>query len=541
MKGKLWMAALVSLTALVTEFITDASLQSEFFRHAAARMFVPYNAFTNALGDEARAARDQLLVVDIGAQTLARSRDGWPLSYGQHARILERVRRAKPKVLFIDFQFQAPRADDTLSQLGDTLCAFKADGIPVLMAAGSEAANGLLRPELEALRGSDGQRCFEKVSVTYVPSPIDHIAWTYPLKATVGDTELDSAALAIARHLRGEPLLDEHAHDPTMGLVWGTGPASNGPRWQAPAPAHQATEAHADTQANTHADANADGHYCREAAWQDMIPLRQVALRLLQIPADNRPFCPAHRSIEASSLTGPQTQAQASQLAEAMTQRAVLYGGSFDPNDFIASPLQGDLPGVFLHAQAADNLIRYGESWRRTNIGGRLGHQAEWPMTLGALFGMALLTLLLKDVVRFLRHRIRRVLAAARHCLRTWRRAAAASPAQAPEAAHHAVHTHHRSHFVTELRALLGRFGRVYLALMVALPMSLLLENVFWISVFGYSSALAFCLLGEVFASTEEVAAHEQSKASAISADTTAVTPAATGTSSAPHDTKAAS
>ena len=42
------------------------------------------------------------------------------------------------QALFVDIQFESDRADPSLPRLLESLCRYKADGIPVFMAAGSE-------------------------------------------------------------------------------------------------------------------------------------------------------------------------------------------------------------------------------------------------------------------------------------------------------------------------------------------------------------------------------------------------------------------
>lgn len=504
LRGGAGTALMVALVALLMEWVTEASIGSEVARHMAARMFVLYDGYFYSQGAGAAAASDRLLVVDVGKPTLQRWRASWPLAYGQHARLLERLRQARPAALFIDFQFESRRDDPTLPALMDTLCAFRADGIPVFLAAGSEAAEGRLRPELEALRDGQGRPCFEKVAVAHEPSPIDRLSWTYPLRGEAGGEAIPSAALALAEALRGEPLLEPHAHHDTLGLVWGSTDRHGGPAWieTAPDQGHDGED---------HAEA-ATRHYCRAPGWRDLVPLQSFFAHVAGFAPDRRPHCPMQASLQALELTAPKTDEQAQAQAALIRGRAVLYGGSFDPNDFITSPLQAELPGVYLHAQAADNLLRFGRDWRHPEIAAGHGHAAEWGFTgaamlvlalalavgralasaLGAALGGALGRLRAAHPV--LERRLGAIGGGVRRGGRAvWRRLPGRLQALLARAG-------------SELWALARRLGSFYGSLLLAVPLCLALEHGLHVAVIGYSSVLAFCLFGELFTAHREMA-----------------------------------
>jgi hypothetical protein len=499
LRGGAGTALMVALVALLMEWVTEASIGSEVARHMAARMFVLYDGYFYSQGAGAAAASDRLLVVDVGKPTLQRWRASWPLAYGQHARLLERLRQAKPAALFIDFQFESRRDDPTLPALMDTLCAFRADGIPVFLAAGSEAAEGRLRPELEALRDAQGRPCFEKVAVAHEPSPIDRLSWTYPLRGEAGGEAIPSAALALAEALRGEPLLDPHAHHDTLGLVWGSTDRHGGPAWieTAPDQGHDGED---------HAEA-ATRHYCRAPGWRDLVPLQSFFAHVAGFAPDRRPHCPMQASLQALELTAPKTDEQTQAQAALIRGRAVLYGGSFDPNDFITSPLQAELPGVYLHAQAADNLLRFGRDWRHPEIAAGHGHAAEWAFTGAAMLVLALALAAGRALAAGVVHALFRAIA-----LRRRRRARVAFGRR-----RHALRDRLWKPLPGRLRALLARagaelwtlarrLGSFYASLLLAVPLCLALEHGLHVAVIGYSSVLAFCLFGELFTGHREMA-----------------------------------
>lgn len=280
-------AALVSIVALGIEILTESMLTSDVPRHMAARMFVPYDSYFYSRYAGAT-DRDRIAVVDLGKATLDRYHATWPLTYGQHARILERIRRARPRALFVDFQFQAAREDPSVEGLRASLCAFLADGIKVFLPPGSD--NSPLRPELESLRNPANLPCFEKVSVGYEPDPADRTVWSYPLINGPGEHPMPSAALAMANAMREHPIKPQ-GHHTLMGLVWGSADDEQGPSWFAQS-AHSAQgEASAPRRHSSDQQHSATGeepHYCRPPTAWDVVPLRAAAMRLVGLHPDER-------------------------------------------------------------------------------------------------------------------------------------------------------------------------------------------------------------------------------------------------------------
>lgn len=494
--SRVWVSALVvALVGVFMDVLTAGTPVSGMFRHLAARMYAPFDGYFYSRGEAAQAVSRRLLVVDLGQSTLARLRATWPLSYGQHARLLERIRQGQPRAVFVDFQFQARRDDPSLAQLQSVLCAFKADGIPVFLASGSDADEGQLRPELEQLRDAQGRPCFSKVAVGYAPDDADRIAWRYPLQSEVGGQTLPSAALAIAQAMRGHSI-DVEAHEKTdMGLVWGSGEDVQGPAWQRPSePEHAAVPGGAQEPVRS---GGAEERYCRPLRWSDQLPLQGFVAGLFGLRLDHRPACPMHQSIEAASLTAPKTAEQDRAQQALLRGRAVFYGGSFDANDFVGSPLHGDLPGVYLHAQATDNLLHFGDEWLHPELGGRWGEFAE-PLVLGGSFflialGLALGRCLMAWVGRRMpRFKRRRPLTPRQ-----------TKPVCAPSAGMLGWRVF-RHRLGQELGGTLSRLAQFYLLLLLAIPLSWLLEGSVRVSVIGYGSVLAFCLLGELLAASHE-------------------------------------
>jgi hypothetical protein len=60
-------------------------------------------------------------------------------------------------------------------------------------------------------------------------------------------------------------------------------------------------------------------------------------------------------------------------VQDALKGRTVFYGGAFEfTGDLISSPVYADLPGVYLHAMAHDNLVTFGQQYKRAEQAGAL-------------------------------------------------------------------------------------------------------------------------------------------------------------------------
>ena len=513
-------ALLVAFVSLVMDTVTEATLASDMARRTVARLFAPFDGWSYQQTADASAS-DRLLVLDLGQVSLDRYGGQWPLRYGQHARLLQRLREAGPRAVFIDFQFQAARADDSLPQLLDALCDLHAAGIPVFLAAGSEGAEGQLRPELEGLRAADGQPCFRKVAVTYRPDAADHITWAYPLETRLGEQTLPSAALALAGVLRGAPLTP--GHHSTLGLTWSSRDGGGGPAWQRASSGHEeaadAAEAH-----GAHEASADDTRYCRAPSFWDIVPLQAFFAHLVPgLHPDSRPNCPMHHSLEVAELTRPMTAEERDALQARIHGRAVLIGGSFDANDFVRSPLHGDIPGVYLHAQAADNLLQRGEHWLHPEIAEVSGHALEPLVLFVCFFLVSLSFLLLKVGVRAIRRGLASGWRLVRHTPQpptdetSTGAHAAAAPHAAEEGGVDVAEVAAREGLMrralialgqqlgTELLKLGGQTLFFYAALIVVLPMSWVMERLLGVSLIGYAFILVFALLGEALMRTDEI------------------------------------
>ncbi|MGI4858190.1 MAG: CHASE2 domain-containing protein, partial [Janthinobacterium lividum] len=230
---------------------------------------------------------------------------------------------------------------------------------------------------------TDGKRCVTPVSVTFHSDEFDRSAWSYPLGVSDPDDRrvpLQSAAFAIDRDMRlhdgvaplpaelpeavsqhsvalsneGEAqkeALDGEHEAPQMALIWASHAAQYG--WP-----HRGE------------NARSDESYCQKDE-DAKSPSRLVRFVLngwkvsRQMRPAEKPLCVHHDTFRVADLRGP-SEADDKMLTTLIDGRIVMYGSALlAAGDYVNSPLEGDIPGVYLHAMALDNLITYGSNWKR--------------------------------------------------------------------------------------------------------------------------------------------------------------------------------
>jgi hypothetical protein len=89
---------------------------------------------------------------------------------------------------------------------------------------------------------------------------------------------------------------------------------------------------------------------------------------LVSIFADNplktsKLRCPYSRTVSVAHLL---LSSNDKELADLVHGKAVFYGAAFDlTGDRVTSPVFDELPGVYLHAMAYDNLVTLGKNYKR--------------------------------------------------------------------------------------------------------------------------------------------------------------------------------
>lgn len=242
----------------------------------------------------------------------------YPVPYGVHAQIVEALAAYRPRAVFVDFAFIDTR--EGAKELGDALCSLgrPPDGspIPVFIAApiGASVREDLLRcaseasPEVQDPEGVSG-------------------ILTYASRGTpVGPP---TAAFALAGTNAALGLRDPDLKD-TLEIIWGKGVAPLNRKWMK----------------------------CTEP------PLRAgIVAMLKEGPLALRLACPYTRTITVGHLLNFSADRD---IDDALSGRTVLYGAGFRlTGDQVDSPVYAQLPGVYLHAMAYDNLVTFGAEYKR--------------------------------------------------------------------------------------------------------------------------------------------------------------------------------
>lgn len=257
-------------------------------------------------------------------ENLAELGTHYPVPYKLHAEVIEALASYGPKAVFIDFAFVDKRDDKSIKELSAALCALRHSerspniylAAPVLDDGSINITRELLdcaipvTPEMDGKTGESGILTYfsgrkpDKESETFIPS----------------------AAFALASDRIGPINKDAEK----LEIVWGKGVAPLNRKWMD----------------------------CREKA--DWALIKSV---LAENPSADKLACPYHRTISVSHLLN---SAGDKDIEEALENKIIFYGAGFRfTGDRVESPVYGEMPGVYLHAMAYDNLLTYGPDYKR--------------------------------------------------------------------------------------------------------------------------------------------------------------------------------
>jgi hypothetical protein len=267
-------------------------------------------------------------VVLFREENLAALGESFPVSYARHAEILEALSVYQPRAVFVGFAFIGARAPEDLARLGRAICDLGAGGrVPVYLAApalgpGVAPINAPLLECAEAVNAQmDTERGVSGV-LTYAHGAGEPFRWT-PAFAMYD---------ARARVESGPRLRPDEAEP--MEIIWANRASPLNESWM---------------------------HCSSEGA------LRHLFHVLRENPLAAKRTCPHTNTISVLHLLGPHDE----DVRRAIQGKAVFYGGSFNmTGDRVISPVYDDLPGVYLHAMAYDNLVNFGAAYKRAEAGG---------------------------------------------------------------------------------------------------------------------------------------------------------------------------
>src|SRR6266851_4640871 len=152
-------------TRTLVQFVFLAALGALLFNfHGISLHLTPWSqAIVNAIVKYTYDATGQqkTLVVLFREENLATLRESFPISYARHAEVLEALAVYEPAAVFVDFAFIDKRPGQDVAPLSEAICALRASGVAVYLAASP----------LPGKAGGDGLRdgldrsCFTPVDV----------------------------------------------------------------------------------------------------------------------------------------------------------------------------------------------------------------------------------------------------------------------------------------------------------------------------------------------------------------------------------------
>jgi len=270
----------------------------------------------------------QTLVVLFREQNLATLKESYPISYARHAEVLEALSLYEPRAVFVDFAFIDARPGQDVRPLSDAICALKAVNIAVYLAASPLAAGSGMS---DGLRDGLDRSCFTPVNVqmdaeTGASGVLTYQACRSPDGSCARRDLLLTPAFAMAAPMIGLKRTDAQQ----MEIIWGNRVSTLNESWM---------------------DCTSAGAF---------VDLRQM---LKENPLASKRLCPHTNTISVLHLLGHFDQGLKDSVVKGNT---VFYGGSFAmAGDRVVSPVFEDLPGVYLHAMAFDNLLTFGKDFKR--------------------------------------------------------------------------------------------------------------------------------------------------------------------------------
>ena len=256
-----------------------------------------------------------IAVVLLRDPDLAAYDEPWPPRYGFHARVLKAIRANQPRAVVIDIVFEDVRDDPTIEALAAELDRYRAAGIPVYGA--SFGVDRPLRPEV-------GSR-LTPVQVPKTIDPLDRVTRFYAL-ATGPPQSQPTAVPTVFKEVCGGCPGDAGCGTGPVRVFWSELPEQS---W------------------------NESWLDCRRTP-----PFPQWIVQ--DRGTDFRENCPSAPTIPAGLLLEPTEEADTA--IESLVSGSVVFYGAFyhGAADAMNTPLHNDLPAVFLHAAALDNLITLG-------------------------------------------------------------------------------------------------------------------------------------------------------------------------------------
>lgn len=327
----------------------------------------------------------EVAVVVVNDTTLRTLGKAWPLPYAVHADMISAILADKPRVLVIDILFIDPlRQDETIGLLADALTQ-AGDTRIILAAAPLKHGNAtLILPELMPHRLQTQGAVVEFGMPDATAESGAHSPYRLNSDSGPGSIAYEAYAQWCASEVTRPAPQRLCAAAPKavnfnlpMEIFWPVG-----------------TTTTPDTERLF--GANCAG---LPADWK---------IRLLAVLTDFgrvdrlRQDCPPYTAILGQYLLRPAGREEA--LTKALADKAVFYGFSIAGNaDAVGVPTMRDpLPGVFVHAAAFENLLRYGEDYLSPDSRSAAWNENTIQFLLTALIlGLAVLITRIRDPIQW--------------------------------------------------------------------------------------------------------------------------------------------
>lgn len=360
LRWKFWINVLISSLFLVVLYQLDPFGLSTLSKHHSQRLFQRWTATLYP----AHKTAGEINVVLFSDNDLKKMQHSWPPPYAVHSNVLDRILECGPKAVLVDIAFIDPiRVDLTLEDLQETIQDYREKKVPIFFAAGhtNEQLPQGMHPELvDAGAIPIG-----------VPGPGNNRqSFAYPLEmekyenypsagkrlsaaaALYGSRQLDLESVQNNKLLRDElmesGIIDDRVVQ-NMQVVWRLYPEgeNNGP--------FRCEQFTRSPLKNIW-----DG-----LSWNIFGPGDSLASESREHPSTLQ-SCPPQESITVERLLFDQDPTAVMQLCRSLKQSFVIYGAYIAFNeDLVDPPTHSPIPGAYFHAMALDNLLAFGNEFRR--------------------------------------------------------------------------------------------------------------------------------------------------------------------------------
>lgn len=275
----------------------------------------------------------------------------WPISFDEHAELIRAIigddEEARPKAIFVDVLFNNRHSNkDDLTGLATLASGDCADcTTPVIFATQAEKLSDPDRPKLPAVEGAPSLLAADH------PDAVAQVTWLgddYPLMVSADGSMKPTPATMLYRLAVGDPDFAKESVASPMVVMWGYDPPQ-GVASTVDVNCPASDDLLARIRAGLFAVLNGILKNAREASVQSMI--MQPCAFHLEIPAEE--LLPANFKSEFK-------------YRDILRDSYVFIGADIaGAPDIVRSPVHGELPGVYLHAMAFDNLMTYGANYFR--------------------------------------------------------------------------------------------------------------------------------------------------------------------------------